>query len=137
MLRLIYWFRPYALYAFLLWMVTIITVSSIPSLPTLKIHTEKSEFRLDYIIHFCEYGMLGFFGLLAGAGKEYSPTLKKLLLITSGLILFAVLDELHQKIIPGRAFNLKDVYSDIAGIIAALGFCLMVFRILRRKQTFF
>ena len=132
MIRLISWFRPYSGYAFIVWMIAILTVSSIPSLPTLKIHTAKSEFRLDYMIHFCEYGMLGFFGLLAGSGKDFDPSFRKMILITTGLIAFAVIDELHQELIPGRTMNLMDIYSDVAGIIAAMGFCMIVFRALRK-----
>jgi hypothetical protein len=36
-------------------------------------------------------------------------------------LLFAVLDELHQELVPGRGFELADIGYDLAGIIAALG----------------
>ena len=36
-------------------------------------------------------------------------------------LLFAVLDELHQELVPGRGFQLADIGYDLAGIIAALG----------------
>lgn len=109
------------------------TVSSIPKLPTLKIETEKGIIRLDYLIHFCEYGSLAFFVFLTYAGNRFRLSLKKYLTITSGLILFALADEFHQKLIPGRAFNMKDIYSNIAGIIAGLGFCVVVFRRIRES----
>ncbi|MBK8884590.1 MAG: VanZ family protein [Bacteroidales bacterium] len=59
----------------------------------------------------------------------------RIFLITSALILFAILDEYHQKFIPGRAFNLKDIYSDIFGIIAALVFCIAAFKIISRNNA--
>jgi len=134
MIRLLIWCKPYAKYFLAAWMLTIISVSSIPSIPTLKIHTAKSEIRLDYLIHFCEYGLLAGMAFLAFVSSEFKMTNKRFLLITSFLILFAILDEYHQKFIPGRAFNLKDIYSNIAGILAALVFCVIVFRAIAKKN---
>ena len=131
MLRLITAFRPYSKYFFIAWMLIIITVSSIPKLPVMKIETEKGIIRLDYLIHFCVYGSLAFLAFMTYAGRSFRLSLKKYLIITIGLILFALADEFHQKLIPGRAFNLKDIYSNIAGNIAGLVFCVVVFRRIR------
>ena len=60
--------------------------------------------------------------------SEFRLNYKKIILITISIILFAVIDELHQKFIPGRSFNVKDIISDIAGILAAVVFCVLVFR---------
>jgi VanZ family protein len=135
MLRLITAFRPYSKYFFIAWMVIILTVSSIPKLPVMKIETGKGVIRLDYLIHFCEYGSLAFFAFLTFAGSLFRMSLKRYIAITAGLILFSLVDEFHQKLIPGRAFNPKDIYSNITGIIAALIFCVVIFRILERKQV--
>ncbi len=128
MLRLITWFKPYSIYLLVVWSLLILSFSSIPSLPALKIHTAGSEIRLDYIIHFCEYGILSVLTFLSFAGREYRISVRKYLLITLILILFAVLDELHQKFVPGRSFNVIDLLSNISGIFAALLFCMLVFR---------
>jgi VanZ family protein len=69
------------------------------------IHTAKAEIRLDYLMHFCEYGVLAFIAQLSFAGEKFKINYKKFLLITVSLILFAILDELHQKLIPGRTCN--------------------------------
>jgi VanZ family protein len=53
---------------------------------------------------------------------------RKFILITVGLIIFAILDEFHQKLIPGRTFNVKDILSNVLGILAVLIFCAVVFR---------
>jgi VanZ family protein len=50
-----------------------------------------------------------------------------------GLILFAVLDELHQKLIPGRSYNIKDIMSNVAGIVAATAFTVILFGIIKDK----
>ena len=134
MLRLIIFLRPFARYLLISWFLTIIIVSSIPSLPTLKIHTSRSEIRLDYLIHFCEYAILAGMAFLTFAGKEFRLDYRKFMIITTLLIFFAILDEYHQKLIPGRAFNLKDIYSNIAGVVAALVFCIIIFRKIAEKK---
>ena len=128
MIRLIQFLRPFARYLFIAWVLTIIIVSSTPSIPILKIHTAKAEIRLDYILHFCEYGILAFLGFLSFAGNEFKISYRKFILITMGLSLFAILDEFHQKLIPGRSFNVKDILSNVVGVLAALVFCEVLFR---------
>jgi VanZ family protein len=133
MIKLIIFLRPYARYLLIAWLLTIIIVSSIPNIPTLKIHTAKSEIRLDYLMHFCEYGVLAFMTFLSFAGREFRISLKNFFLITGSLILFAVADEFHQKLIPGRSFNLMDIMSNVTGILAAAIFCMVIFRFVADK----
>ena len=128
MIRLIIWCKPFAKYLLIFWLLTIIIVSSIPSIPTLKIHTANSEIRLDYFMHFCEYGLLTFMAFLYFVSSEFRFNYKKFILITISIILFAIIDEFHQKLIPGRTFNVKDIYSNITGIIVAVIFCVLIFR---------
>jgi VanZ family protein len=128
MLKLIIILRPVARYLLIAWGLTIIILSSIPNIPTLKIHTAKAEFRLDYLMHFCEYGVLTFVTFLSFAGEEFKIRFRKFMLITTFLVTFAVLDELHQKLIPGRTCSIKDMTSDVTGILAAIIFMLLIFR---------
>jgi VanZ family protein len=128
MYRLINLIKPYSKYLLIAWIIFIITFSSIPSLPVLKIETKDSTIRLDYLIHFCVYGILAFLAYLTSSDNHFSLNLRKYIIVTTMVILFAVLDEFHQKLIPGRSFNLKDILSNITGIITALVFWLTVFR---------
>jgi VanZ family protein len=128
MFKLIHFLRPFARYLLIAWVLAIIIISSTPSVPVLKIHTAKAEIRLDYLIHFCEYGVLTFMAFLTFASNEFKISNKKIILITICLIAFAILDEYHQKLIPGRSFNVKDIISNISGILATLIFCVVVFR---------
>ena len=128
MLKLIIILRPVARYLLIAWGLTIIILSSIPNIPTLKIHTAKAEFRLDYLMHFCEYGVLTFVTFLSFAGEEFKIRFRKFMLITTFLMAFAVLDELHQKLIQGRTCSIKDMTSDVTGILAAIIFMLLIFR---------
>jgi VanZ family protein len=122
------WVKKYARYFLVCWLLIIIVVSSLPSVPVLKIHTEKNEIRLDYLFHFGEYGILAFLTFLSFTGEKFKMSWKKYILITAALILFAILDEAHQKLIPGRSFNIMDIMSNVAGIVGALIFCVFFFR---------
>jgi VanZ family protein len=133
MLRLIIILRPFARYLLIAWVLTIIIVSSIPNIPTLKVHTARGELRLDYLMHFCEYGFLAFLAFLTAAGKEFKISQGKAILLLVSLILFAVLDEYHQKLIPGRSFSVNDILSNISGILIISVFSLIVFRITQGK----
>jgi VanZ family protein len=79
-------------------------------------------------MHFCEYGVLTFVTFLSFAGEEFNIRFRKFMLITTFLVTFAVLDELHQKLIPGRTCSIKDMTSDVTGILAAIIFTLLIFR---------
>ena len=135
MLKLITRLKPYAGYLLVITTVLIVVVSSIPSIPTLKIQTGKSVIRLDYFIHFCEYGFLAFLAFLTFTGSNFNMHYPKLMLITFCVVCFALFDELHQKLIPGRAFNIKDIISDLAGIGGALVFSLIIFRMIACNRS--
>ena len=128
MIRLINILKPFAGYILIVYAITVITVSSLPSIPSLKIHTDKADIRLDYIIHFIEYGILAFLVFLYFTGKDYQMSARKYIMVTAGLIIFAILDEYHQKLIPGRSFNISDMLSNVSGILGALVFSLIVFK---------
>jgi VanZ family protein len=131
MLLIIKLIRPVAKYLMVIWLLTILIVSSIPYIPTLKIHTQRAEFRLDYLMHFCEYGFLAFLTFLSFAEDEFSIGFRKAVIIIVSLMLIAFLDELHQKLIPGRTYNINDILSNLTGIVAAGIFTLIVFRLIR------
>jgi VanZ family protein len=135
MVRLIIWLKPFAGYILIAWITAILIVSSVPSLPVLKIQTANSEIRLDYLIHFCEYGILAFMAFLTFSGKEFRMKYRRFVMITICVALFAVLDEFHQKYIPGRSFNVKDILSNFTGILAALILCAAFFRKVADKIT--
>jgi VanZ family protein len=49
-------------------------------------------------------------------------------------MLFAVADEFHQKLIPGRSFSLKDILSNLSGIVVAAVITIVIFRNIRRRM---
>ncbi len=132
MIKLLIWFRPFAAYFLAAWVAFIVIFSSIPSLPVLKIHTSKSEIRLDYLIHVIEYGVLAFLALLTWAGKEFDLKKGKVAAIIACVVLFSLADEYHQKFIPGRTLNIIDIYSNITGILLSTAISLFLIRVTRR-----
>jgi VanZ family protein len=134
MYKLISFLRPFAKYFLAVWIIAIIIVSSMPSIPVLKIHTQKTDIRLDYFIHFLEYGSLAFLTYLTLADKDFGISPLKYFIITVCLVVFAVADESHQIIIPGRTFNTNDIISNLAGIAGGLVFCVLVFRKIALKS---
>lgn len=120
--------RPFAKYLLIGWLAAIIIISSIPSLPTPKISIDKYVLRLDYLFHLCEYGGLALLAFLSFTGERFYLTFYKFLIIALSLVVFAFLDEFHQKLIPGRTFNPKDLISNITGIMASLILCILFFR---------
>jgi VanZ family protein len=134
MYKLISFLWPFAKYFLALWIIAIIIFSSTPSIPSLKIHTQKADIRLDYLIHFFEYGLLAFLTYLTFAGKDFRISFPKYLIIIVCLAAFALADEFHQIIVPGRTFNTKDIISNLAGIAGGLVFCVVVFRKIALKS---
>ena len=80
--------------------------------------------QLDKLFHVVVYAVLGFFGMgaLEAASHGYRPW--QVWLITAIVSLYAMLDEFHQRFIPGRNADTYDVLADIAG--GLLGVWLMV-----------
>ena len=116
-----------SIYLFVAWALIIMIVSSIPSVPTLRIRAGAISFRLDYLTHAAIYVILAFLGYLSFTNSDLILRSRRFILITLALILFAVIDEFHQKYIPGRTFNPADLASNITGIIISLALCLKIF----------
>jgi VanZ family protein len=70
----------------------------------------------DKILHFIEYGLFSFliFRSFSFTFKKLNPN--RIFILSFGfLALFALIDELHQKYIPGRYTDFYDFVFDIIG----------------------
>jgi VanZ family protein len=76
---------------------------------------------LNNIVHLMEFGLLSF--LLARAfDYKYSVTRVNLFLWTTAIcVLFGLLDEAHQFLVPERLFDLMDLFFDSVGAVAGSG----------------
>lgn len=134
MIKLITIIKPFSGYVLAAWVIMIIVISITPDLPVLKVHTAKKEIRLDYLIHFLEYSFMAFMAYLAFSSRDFRISSSRLLIITACVILFALAEEFHQKIVPGRTFNYKDILSNMLGIVTALGLFAVINRISTRNE---
>jgi VanZ family protein len=98
----------------IVWAAIIMAASSIPNLST-------TSFKLSYadkIVHFVEYFILGL--LTANAVAGFIGRTGKIFWVSAILAsVYGVLDELHQKFIPGRSVEVLDMVSNILGAVAA------------------
>ena len=78
----------------------------------------KIQYPLRKTAHFVEYLILG--ALLSGAFWEQKNRLKSLALALGGGILFAISDEIHQTLIPGRVGHFHDILIDSAGTLTGI-----------------
>lgn len=109
-LRIIFW----------LWLIFIAVVSSLPNIPTQKINIWDEPFRLDYLEHFGVFVLLMGVFVLWKSDESGFFSLKKQLIFVLGILVFAVVDELHQLWIPGRSYNPLDLIYNLLGCITAL-----------------
>jgi VanZ family protein len=108
--------------------VLILIISSIPDLTPPEL---GFEFQ-DKLYHFIEYGIFSvllFFSLLNSSRDFF----KKNVLVISIFIgaSYAIIDEIHQRFIPGRSADILDFVADFLGVALIQ----IVFWIYYRKRT--
>ncbi len=114
-------------YGIWLWMIVLFFLSSIPE-------EELPEVGFDYfdkLVHLLIYLVLG---VLAGYrfGNNVEDT-KQTGWRTAFMlgVLYAVFDEIHQLFVPGRMFDIWDIFFDVLGVFAGI---LIVKSGMNRKQ---
>lgn len=111
------------------WLVFIIIMTLIPKLPV-DTDSGKGFIRLDYLVHFGVFGILGFF---LGIWKlDKIAKKKKLIFIFLFGLLFAYFTEFLQVFIEGRTYNIFDFYYNGIGFVIGL-----VFIIIFNKKAIF
>ncbi|MGD2145260.1 MAG: VanZ family protein [Anaerolineae bacterium] len=100
----------------LIWMGTIFAVSAHPTLPSVP---GFWDLLVKKVLHAAAYGVL--MGLILRALRGYWSDAALIRLASSGLSLaYALSDEYHQTLVPGRNGNLLDVAVDAVGIAAVM-----------------
>ncbi|MCD6179260.1 MAG: VanZ family protein [Bacteroidales bacterium] len=107
---------------FCLWLIFIAIVSSLPNIPTQEINIWDEPFRLDYLEHFGVFAILFGLFVLWKSDKNGFFSVKKYYLFILGLLLFAVIDEIHQLWISGRSYNPLDLIYNLLGSISGMYF---------------
>ena len=107
------------------WLFTILVLSVIPLNQETKIEIGGTPFRLDYLEHFAVFFILGFLYVLR-TKKNFLQRLNEILL----LIVYAVITEAIQLIIPGRTFNPWDLIYNILGFIVS---SIIIYQIIKNR----
>jgi VanZ family protein len=93
----------------------------IGSLNEINIGPESVHIRLDHLLHIAVYFLICIY-FLAGIKIKLSLFNKNPLIKFILLVLFlAIITELVQLWVPERAFNVFDLLSNIAGLVAGVG----------------
>ncbi len=108
-------YLPLAIFSTLL----IICMSSIPD-KTLWGSGSLSKQIIFNLAHIPAYSLLTFLWLKSFSGPESKNNMIVFSLILSGLVLFAVSDEIHQSFVPGRTASFMDIGLDLLGIVFGL-----------------
>lgn len=105
------------------WAAIIFIISTIPNLPQPEI-ADGSGFsiRFDYLFHFAVYFILSILTAVWQASINLRIRTGRYLIIILLGVLFALLDEWHQMLVPGRRFNPVDFYLNAIGFLAGFLF---------------
>ena len=99
---------------FIIWVVVIFVVSSIPRLSGEEF---GMPFGSDKVAHFVEYAILAFLFYRGERGERWRMGVPAWVLVIAAGLVIAMIDEYHQRYIPGRDSNFVDWAADAAGII--------------------
>ncbi len=108
------------------WIITLAVLALIPlSEAITKAGTGLKTVRLDYLYHAIAFFTGTILAILRFATYKreddkytLAPAIR-IITVVASLILFAILHEYLQKLIPYRAFNINDIISNLAGVITA------------------
>ena len=106
--------------ATMLWLLLIIILSVMPYTQSEGLPDTETVFRWDYLEHFAGYFLLALLAALWRADRNLSLPLSGIIIIIAGGSVISFILEYIQLYIPGRAFNMIDVASNITGLLAGL-----------------
>lgn len=109
-LKLLFWF----------WFLCIFTLSLFQNIPDQNIYFIRSFVRLDYIIHFVSFAILGFIFVQLEIKVRKHFRIKDHIYKIMFLFGFGVLTELFHYWISNRTFSLYDMLFNILGLITAI-----------------
>lgn len=92
----------------------------------------NAQFIVRKLAHFTIYTTLGLFLSMAMSRRKFLSR-QTLLTLTAGAV-YAVSDELHQSLIPGRSCELRDVMIDTGGVLTGIVISMIIFMIVKRYR---
>ena len=100
----------------------------VSSIPNFKVPGADEIFGLDKLAHLSEYFILAFLVFKVRSNYKYSTPIRLCI-----ILFFAIIDELHQKLIPGRTAEFFDFAADTIGSLC--GFLVLQNRLSKSGQV--
>ena len=97
----------------------------------------KVEPYVRKLAHFSEYGLGGVLFISLFSTYEWTDRRKIVTSISLG-VWYAIMDEIHQLMVPGRSGAIKDVYIDSLGIttgVIGMLIVIKIFEIIKNKRN--
>lgn len=79
----------------------------------------ESGINLSIVYHFIIFFLLAFF-LIASIKNKNQFKNKHMIIALLISLIYAISDEVHQLFVPGRFFSIKDILTDLLGILVAI-----------------
>jgi len=108
------------------WLFAILVLSVLPFKQEKQIELVGMPFRLDYLEHFAVFFILGFLYVLR-TKMNFPRRLNEMFL----LIVYAVITEVIQLLIPGRTFNPWDLIYNVSGFVIS---SVLVYKIIKNRK---
>jgi hypothetical protein len=115
---------------FIVWVALIFVVSSIPRLSGEVFGMPRGS---DKAAHFIEYAILAFLFYRGERGERWRMGVPAWLLVIAAGLAIALIDEYHQRYIPGRDSNILDLAADAAGIVSGTLIGMRRYKMLGRR----
>ena len=104
---------------FISWTLVLVTLTLYPDFNQL-VKEGTSKFRWDYILHFLAYFGLGSLYVFWRGSAEFSIRDTEMALLIAVTIAFSILAEYIQVLIPGRTFNVFDMFYNAVGVLTGI-----------------
>lgn len=89
---------------------------------------ENFQFVIRKTAHFTIYGVLGVLAFLSVATYKKIPFRYRLISPATICLLYSISDELHQRLVPGRSGEIRDVFIDFCGSLLGIIFVALISR---------
>ena len=90
---------------------------------------DNFQFVIRKTAHFTIYGILGVFAFLSMATYKNIPIIFRLISPAFVCLIYSVSDELHQRLVPGRSGELRDVLIDFCGSLLGITAVFLITRL--------
>lgn len=94
---------------------------------------ENFQFVIRKTAHFTIYGVLGVLAFLSIVTYKKIPFCYRLISPAAFCLLYSISDEVHQRFIPGRSGEIRDVFIDFCGSLLGIAVVSLILKFSKSK----